>query len=88
MRAVYEKREQVVQAILERPDVDLDAKNDQGATALHLAAVQGYERLARALLLAGASPLIEDRKGRTPALLAVSAGHEDVAALLENRAAQ
>lgn len=88
MRAVYEEREEVVQALLERPDVDLDAKNDQGATALHLAAVKGNERLARALLLAGASALIQDRAGRTPALLAEAAGHGGVAALLEERSAQ
>jgi ankyrin repeat protein len=88
MRAVYEGREQVVQALLEQPSIDLDAVNDQGATALHLAAVQGNERLARSLLLAGASPLIRDREGRTPALLAVAAGHEDIAALLEASSSQ
>ena len=88
MRAVYEEREEVVQAILEQPAIDLDRKNDQGATALHLAAVRGNERLARALLLAGASPLIRDREGRTAALLALAAGHEDVAELLESGATQ
>jgi ankyrin repeat protein len=86
MRAVYEEREKVVQALLEQPSVDLNAKNDQGATALHLAAVRGSARLARSLLLAGASPVIEDREGRTPDLLAVAAGHEGVAALIRNRA--
>lgn len=88
MRAVYEEREQVVQLLLERPGVDLDRVNDLGATALHLAAVKGNERLARALLLAGASPLIQDREGRTPALLAATAGHGNVAELLERRPAQ
>ena len=88
MRAVYEEREEVVQALLEQPDIDLDRKNDQGATALHLAAVKGNERLARALLSAGASPLMQDREGRTPAMLAVVAGHAQLAALLETRATQ
>lgn len=82
MRAVYEERTEVVQALMERSQTDLNAKNDQGATALHLAAVKGHEQLARALLLAGASPLIQDRKGRTPALTARAAGHDDVAELL------
>ncbi|NIM29359.1 MAG: ankyrin repeat domain-containing protein [Gammaproteobacteria bacterium] len=86
MRAVYEEREQVVWALLEQAGIDLDQKNDQGATALHLAAVKGNARLARALLSAGASPVIQDREGRTPAMLAVSVGHAEMAALLEARA--
>ena len=83
MRAVYEGRVTVVQALLEQPDVDLKAKNDQGATALHLVAVKGNEALARSLLLAGANPLIEDGEGRTPGNLAVVAGHEELAKLLQ-----
>ncbi len=84
MRAVYEERERVVQALLEQPDVALNAKNDLGATALHLAAVKGTKELARSLLLAGANPLIEDGKGRTPGKLAISAGHEELAKLLQS----
>ena len=83
MRAVYERRDRVVEALLERPDVALNAKNDQGATALHLAAVQGDEALTRSLLLAGADPLMGDRKGRTPENVAAAAGHENVAKLLK-----
>ena len=83
MRAVYERRDRVVQALLERPDVALNAKNDQGATALHLAAVHGDEALTRSLLLAGADPLMGDGKGRTPENVAAAAGHEKVAKLLK-----
>ena len=85
MRAVYEGRDSVAQALLEQPDVDLNARNDQGATALYLAAVQGNERLARALLLAGADPRMADRDGRTPESVAIAAGHADVAKLLKGR---
>lgn len=85
MRAVYEDRETVAQALLERPDVRLNARNDQGATALYLAAVQGNEPLVRALLLAGADPRMADRDGRTPESVAVAAGHERVARLLQER---
>jgi ankyrin repeat protein len=49
---------------------------------MHLAAVKGNEELARALLDAGASVRIQDRKGRTPAAMAVAAGHDELAALL------
>jgi len=88
MRAVYEARIEVVQALMEASEIDLNVKNDQGATALHLAAAKGNEQLARALLLAGANPLIQDRKGRTPALMARAAGHDEVAELLGNPTAQ
>ena len=84
MRAVYEGRESVVLALLEQRGVGLNTKNDQGVTALHLAAVKGNEGLTRSLLLAGANPLIEDRKGRTPDKLAISAGHGEVAKLLQS----
>ena len=82
MRAVYEERKMVVQVLLEQPDVALNVSNDQGATALHLAAVKGNEALIRSLLLAGADPSMGDGKGRTAENLAVAAGHENVAKLL------
>lgn len=82
MRAVYEERELVVQVLLEQPEVALNVSNDQGATALHLAAVKGNEALIRSLLLAGADPSMGDRNGRTPESMAVAAGHENVARLL------
>jgi len=82
MRAVYEGREKVVQALLEQPGIDLGGKNDQGTTALHLAAGKGNEALTRSLLLAGANPSMGDRKGRTPGNVAVAAGHQSVAELL------
>lgn len=85
MRAVYENRADVAQALLERADTQLDARNDQGATALYLAAVKGNEPLVRALLLAGADPRMADRDGRTPETVAVAAGHEGVARLLQER---
>ena len=84
MRAVYEERTAVVKVLLERPEVDLDAQNDQGATALHLAALKGNESLARALLLAGANSQVKNRSGRTPAEIAVESGHQKVAVLLES----
>ena len=88
MRAVYEERAEVVETLLAASDIDLDAQNDQGATALHLAAGKGNEELARALLHAGANPLIRNRNGRTPAEIAVDAGHQTVAVLLGARLSQ
>lgn len=85
MRAVYEGRHQVVQALLEHPGIQVDVRNDKGATALYLAAARGDAPLARALLLAGADPRMADRKGRTPEHVARAAGHEAVAKLLGER---
>ena len=83
MRAVYEERRMVVQVLLEQPDIALNVSNDQGATALHLAAVKGNEALTRSLLLAGADPSVGDRNGRTAENLAAATGHENVAKLLK-----
>ena len=73
----------VVQVLLEQPDIALNVSNDQGATALHLAAVKGNESLTRSLLLAGADPSVGDHKGRTAENLAAATGHENVAKLLK-----
>ena len=83
MRAVYEGRDAVVQALLERPGVALNVKNDQGVTALHLAAGNGDVALTRLLLLAGADASMGDGQGRTAENLAVAAGHAKVAKLLK-----
>ena len=41
MRAAFEKRVRVVDALVVAPDLDLNARNEVGTTALHLAAFSG-----------------------------------------------
>lgn len=60
---------------------DPKAADARGFTALHRAAEQGKEALVRTLLAAGADP-DAGAQGHTPASLAESKGHRDIAELL------
>ena len=52
--------------------VDMSAANESGHTALHIAAMEGYEEVIDALLFNGASPDPLDVAGVTPLSLAVT----------------
>ena len=84
MRAAFEKRTGVVGALLRSPSLDLDARNEVGATALHLAAFSGSADIVDALVSHGSSPHAEDDEGRTPAEAAAQGGHPVLAASLVN----
>lgn len=49
-----------------RNGIDVNAKNKNGETALHLAAKLGRVELCKALLDCGASPIERNNKNRTP----------------------
>lgn len=82
MRAAFEKRSGVVSALLGSPILDLDARNEVGATALHLAAFSGSVDIVEALVSHGSSTRVEDDEGRTPAEAAKRGGHPALAARL------
>ncbi|KAJ3653049.1 hypothetical protein Zmor_018967 [Zophobas morio] len=48
------------------PDVDVNAKNDKGITALHLGSVTGNYEIVKFLLANGAKPNIVDADGNNP----------------------
>mmetsp|Transcript_10306 Transcript_10306/g.31518 ORF Transcript_10306/g.31518 Transcript_10306/m.31518 type:complete len:122 (-) Transcript_10306:367-732(-) len=56
--------------------------NYDGRTALHVAATDGLEQIARILLRFGADPRIQDRYGATPLDCAKRSGNYSVVALL------
>lgn len=56
----------------------LDAVDDHGATALHVACFSGKEGVAALLVQAGASASILDAAGRSPVHLAATGGHVDI----------
>ncbi len=70
MRAGFEKRASVVKLLLEDDRVDVNRRGENGITALHLAATQGYVEIARLLVEHGADPQIKDNFDRTAYLIA------------------
>mmetsp|Transcript_9547 Transcript_9547/g.29050 ORF Transcript_9547/g.29050 Transcript_9547/m.29050 type:complete len:1012 (-) Transcript_9547:742-3777(-) len=66
---------------------DLLAKNKDGRTALHAAALNGRTRTVEALLVKGAEADAKDNSGRTPLMLAAGNGQRDAAELLIRKGA-
>lgn len=69
--AVFNRRADVVWALLQDRRADLDARDDLDRTALHSAAEVGDAWMVRTLLTYGAQPNVQDRWGITPLSMAV-----------------
>lgn len=82
MRAVYERRPAVVAALLNHPQVAVNAVSDQGSSALHLAAIVGERGSVVELIEHGADPGLRDHAGRTPADIAEARRDLDLARML------
>ena len=82
MRAVDSDRTGVVRVLLKDKSVRVNARDDQGETALHHAAAGGSLEIARLLLANGADPRAKDAAGRTPAAVAAEQGHARLADFL------
>ncbi len=79
---------EMVRALIERTEVDVDHVNDLGWTALLEAVILGeggpvHQQIVRLLLEAGADPLVADRDGVTPLEHARKLGYGRIAAILE-----
>jgi hypothetical protein len=66
-------------------DIDLNARDRNGFTALHFACLNGRVSIARALLEAGAASFVRNEMGKTPLDLAIEADQVDIAALFPLR---
>jgi ankyrin repeat protein len=78
--------EDVLLAVLERllnEGVALDAQDQRGLCALHLAAMHGLGAVVQRLLREGANRGLRDSLGRTPHDLALLRGYVDIAAEFE-----
>jgi len=77
----------VVDILLNHPQIDVDAKDNSGMTALQVASSFGFLDIVRRLLTAGADPNICDHLHSTPLHVAAANGFvEVVQVLLEERA--
>jgi ankyrin repeat protein len=82
MHAVSGRHADTVAALLKRPEVDPEAREENGSTALHIAALNGDETITRLLIEHGADLEIRTSRGYTAAEVASAARHPEVARLL------
>ena len=68
---------------LVRQGTPVDARDNEGRTALMLAAMNGHTATAQKLLALGANPRLVDRDGLNAAQWAAQRGHVRLAELLE-----
>ena len=73
--------------LLKAKNVDIDAQSTHQQTALIFAAGRGHKGVVEMLLEAGADVAIKDEDGKTAKHYASDAGHAEIVALLEAKAA-
>ncbi len=78
MRAVWERRVEVVSRLLSHGAIELDHKDEQGATALHHAAAAGDSQIVKMLLEKGAASEAKDFNGKTPFDRALAMGYTEI----------
>ena len=83
-RAAYENRTAIVDLLTARDDLDINLRDDHGATALHHAAANGNREMINLLIEAGADPASLDASGRSALAYALDRGHEDLRSVLGN----
>ena len=86
MRAVYGNKRAAVAALLGHDRVDLEARDERGATALHVAVERGNAALVAELLARGADPGSIDDAGRGLPYKASAGGYDDIASMLDAHA--
>lgn len=84
LQSAVTAREEETAALLLARGADPNFRHDRGFTPLHAAAHHGSERLVQLLLDHGADRSLADDEGRTPAAYARAAGHEAMAARLDD----
>jgi ankyrin repeat protein len=83
MRAVDRQRTDFVRLLLESPGADVAVRQEDGATALHIAAATGDPELVGLLINHGANHAAVNHNGDTAAEIARSAGFAELAEYLE-----
>lgn len=77
--AAYAGNKDVIEALVKKSSASINAQDNTGTTALHLAAQQKQAYVCKALLDLGADPTLQDKSGATPVLVAT---HTNAGAVL------
>jgi ankyrin repeat protein len=81
-RAVHSGSPDTVRAVLNSPNVDVNAIDEPGNTPLIEAARFGHDQVVSALLLAHANPSIKNDEGKTALMLAAEGRHDETVRVL------
>jgi ankyrin repeat protein len=81
-RAVHVGSPDTVRAVLNSPNVDVNAIDEHGNSPLIEAARFGHDQVVTALLLAHADPYIKNDEGKTALMLAAEGGHDETVKVL------
>jgi ankyrin repeat protein len=81
-RAVHSGSPDTVRAVLNSPNVDVNAVDEHGNTPLIEAARFGHDKVVTALLLAQADPTIKNDEGKTALMLAAEGRHDETVRVL------
>lgn len=73
---------QIVERLLNAKNLEIDATDQQGMTALHMAISRGYENICRYLIDNGASINISTKQGHTCLHLAATAVNVKIVSLI------
>ena len=85
MRAAGGGKANVVAILLNQSDIDVRAREERGASALHIASEEGHRALVETLVNAGAPLGLRDRKGLTAEDYARGNKHASIANWLGSR---
>jgi ankyrin repeat protein len=80
--ALLRKDLHALQTLLQHDKAGVDARDENGRTALHLAAGSGQVEFVKALLEAGADVKLRSRDRATPLMVAATNGHAAIVAML------
>jgi len=75
LNSAFQGRLEDVKRLIEEEGVDVNARDDEGFTALHAAAVLGWVDIAKYLLEKGADPNAKSKQRITPASIAFKFEH-------------
>ena len=81
-RAVHAGSPDTVRAVLNSPNVDVNAVDEHGNTPLIEAARFGHDEVVSVLLLAHADPSLKNDGGKTALMLAAEGRHDETVRVL------